>query len=185
LQTYFDSLDQYDQIVTWPIQALGLDLVHDHGENLAHLVDHGFPTDKILAAGIIDGHNVWASDLQAKLALVQQLRQIVTDDQLWLQPANSLLHVPITTKNETKADPVLLGGLAFADQKLAELHTLTVAANQGVAAVQAVFDHNQANLTALNQSSHRNNQSVRAAEAQLSNQKFERQAPFATRIKLQ
>ncbi len=185
LQTYFDSLDQYDQIVTWPIQALGLDLVHDHGENLAHLVDHGFPTDKILAAGIIDGHNVWASDLQAKFALVQQLRQIVTDDQLWLQPANSLLHVPITTKNETKADPVLLGGLAFADQKLAELHTLTVAANQGVAAVQAVFDHNQANLTALNQSSHRNNQSVRAAEAQLSNQKFERQAPFATRIKLQ
>ena len=185
LQTYFDSLDQYDQIVTWPIQGLGLDLVHDHGENLAHLVDHGFPTDKILAAGIIDGHNVWASDLQAKLALVQQLRQIVTDDQLWLQPANSLLHVPITTKNETKADPVLLGGLAFADQKLAELHTLTVAANQGVAAVQAVFDHNQANLTALNQSSHRNNQSVRAAEAQLSNQKFERQAPFATRIKLQ
>lgn len=149
------------------------------------MVDHGFPTDKILAAGIIDGHNVWASDLQAKLALVQQLRQIVTDDQLWLQPANSLLHVPITTKNETKADPVLLGGLAFADQKLAELHTLTVAANQGVAAVQAVFDHNQANLTALNQSSHRNNQSVRAAEAQLSNQKFERQAPFATRIKLQ
>lgn len=185
LQTYFDSLDQYDQIVTWPIQALGLDLVHDHGENLAHLVDHGFPTDKILAAGIIDGHNVWASDLQVKLALIQQLRQIVTDDQLWLQPANSLLHVPITTKNETKADPVLLGGLAFADQKLAELHTLTVAANQGVAAVQAVFDHNQANLTALNQSSHRNNQSVRAAEAQLSNQKFERQAPFATRIKLQ
>jgi len=185
LQTYFDSLDQYDQIVTWPVQALGLDLVHDHGENLAHLVDHGFPTDKILAAGIIDGHNVWASDLQVKLALIQQLRQIVTDDQLWLQPANSLLHVPITTKNETKADPVLLGGLAFADQKLAELHTLTVAANQGVTAVQAVFDHNQANLTALNQSSHRNNQSVRAAEAQLSNQKFERQAPFATRIKLQ
>lgn len=40
-------------------------------------------------------------------------------------------------------------------------------------------------MTALNQSSHRNNQSVRAAEAQLSNQKFERQAPFATRIKLQ
>lgn len=185
LQTYFDSLDLYDQIVDLPVQALGLDLVHDHGENLDHLRQHGFPADKILAAGIIDGHNVWASDLNVKLELVQQLRQIVSDDQLWLQPANSLLHVPITTKNETKADPVLLGGLAFADEKLQELHVLTEAANHGVDAVQAAFDRNQTNLTALNQSSHRNNQAVRAAEAQLENQKFERLAPFATRIKLQ
>lgn len=185
LQTYFDSLDLYDQIVDLPVQALGLDLVHDHGENLEHLRQHGFPADKILAAGIIDGHNVWASDLNVKLELVQQLRQIVSDDQLWLQPANSLLHVPITTKNETKADPVLLGGLAFADEKLQELHVLTEAANHGVDAVQAAFDRNQENLKALNQSSHRNNQAVRAAEAQLANQQFERQAPFATRIKLQ
>ncbi|MGA3232096.1 5-methyltetrahydropteroyltriglutamate--homocysteine S-methyltransferase [Lactiplantibacillus pentosus] len=185
LQTYFDSLDLYDQIVDLPVQALGIDLVHDHGENLEHLRQHGFPADKILAAGIIDGHNVWASDLNVKLDLVEQLRQIVSDDQLWLQPANSLLHVPITTKNETKADPVLLGGLAFADEKLQELHVLTEAANHGVDAVQAAFDRNQANLKALNQSSHRNNQAVRAAEAQLANQQFERQAPFATRIKLQ
>ena len=186
LQTYFDSLDLYDEIVTWPVQALGLDLVHDHGENLAHLQQSGFPTDKILAAGIIDGHNVWASDLEQKFALVQQLQAIVGADRpLWLQPANSLLHVPITTNNETAADPVLLGGLAFADQKLQELHTLTIAANDGLSAVQAEFDTNAANLAALNQSSHRNNQAVRAAEAQLSAQTFERQAPFATRIKLQ
>ncbi|ETY74054.1 5-methyltetrahydropteroyltriglutamate--homocysteine S-methyltransferase [Lactiplantibacillus fabifermentans] len=186
LQTYFDSLDLYDEIVTWPVQALGLDLVHDHGENLAHLQQSGFPADKILAAGIIDGHNVWASDLQQKFALVQQLQAIVGADRpLWLQPANSLLHVPITTNNETDADPVLLGGLAFADQKLQELHTLTTAANDGISAIQAEFDRNAANLAALNQSSHRNNQAVRAAEVQLPQQTFERQAPFATRIKLQ
>ncbi|WP_048000619.1 5-methyltetrahydropteroyltriglutamate--homocysteine S-methyltransferase [Lactiplantibacillus herbarum] len=185
LQTYFDSLDLYDQIVDLPVQAIGLDLVHDHGENLDHLLTRGFPADKILAAGIIDGHNVWASDLQTKLALVQQLQTVVDDNHLWLQPANSLLHVPITTVNETKADPILLGGLAFADQKLQELHTLTIAANQGVAAVQSAFDTNQANLAALNQSSHRNNQRVREAEAHLADQTFERQAPFATRIKTQ
>ncbi|VDG33670.1 5-methyltetrahydropteroyltriglutamate--homocysteine methyltransferase [Lactobacillus plantarum JDM1] [Lactiplantibacillus mudanjiangensis] len=185
LQTYFDSLDLYDQVVDLPVQAIGLDLVHDHGENLAHLVDHGFPSDKVLAAGIIDGHNVWASNLTKKFALVQQLTDIVTTDRLWLQPANSLLHVPITTKNETQADPVLLGGLAFADQKLQELATLTTAANQGIASVQARFDDNQAHLQALNTSSHRNNQAVRQAEQHLADQTFERQAPFATRIKLQ
>ncbi|MFC6164741.1 5-methyltetrahydropteroyltriglutamate--homocysteine S-methyltransferase [Lactiplantibacillus dongliensis] len=185
LQTYFDSLDLYDQVIQLPVQAIGLDLVHDHGENLAHLQTTGFPADKILAAGLIDGHNVWASDLATKFDLVQQLRTIVTNDQLWLQPANSLLHVPITTKNEPKADPILLGGLAFADQKLQELATLTTAANQGVAAVQAEFDENQTKLAALNASSHRNNPTVRQAEAHLADQTFERQAPFATRIKLQ
>ncbi|WP_338209200.1 5-methyltetrahydropteroyltriglutamate--homocysteine S-methyltransferase [Lactiplantibacillus paraxiangfangensis] len=185
LQTYFDSLDLYDQIVTLPVQAIGLDLVHDHGENLTHLLQRGFPADKVLAAGIIDGHNVWASDLSAKLALIQQLLAVVPSDHLWLQPANSLLHVPITTANETKADSVLLGGLAFADQKLAELSTLTEAANKGTASVQAAFDRNRANLDALNQSSHRNNQAVREAEAHLADQTFERQAPFATRIQLQ
>ncbi|MFC6293861.1 5-methyltetrahydropteroyltriglutamate--homocysteine S-methyltransferase [Lactiplantibacillus daoliensis] len=185
LQTYFDSLDLYDEIVQFPVQAIGLDLIHDHGENLAHLQNSGFPADKILAAGIIDGHNIWASDLTKKCQLVQTLQQIAAPDHLWLQPANSLLHVPITTANETKADPVLLGGLAFADQKLQELAVLTKAANQGIQAVQADFDRNQANLKALNHSSHRNNQAVRAAEAALPTQTFERQAPFATRIKLQ
>ncbi|RRK10455.1 5-methyltetrahydropteroyltriglutamate--homocysteine S-methyltransferase [Lactiplantibacillus garii] len=185
LQTYFDSLDLYEQVVNLPVQAIGLDLVHDHGENLTHLLTDGFPQDKILAAGIIDGHNVWASDLQAKGALVNQLLTVVDDQHLWLQPANSLLHVPITTKNETKADPVLLGGLAFADQKLQELHVLTQVVNDGAASVQAALDTNRANLDALNRSSHRNNPDVRAAEAHLASQTFERQAPFTTRIRLQ
>jgi len=185
LQTYFDSLDLYDQIIDLPVQAIGLDLVHDHGENWAHLQTTGFPADKVLAAGLIDGHNVWASDLTHKFELVQQLQTIAGPDKFWLQPANSLLHVPITTVNETKIDPILLGGLAFADQKLQELATLTTAANQGLATVQSTFDQNQANLAALNASSHRNNASVRAAEAHLDEQTFERQAPFATRIKLQ
>ncbi|AVK62820.1 5-methyltetrahydropteroyltriglutamate--homocysteine S-methyltransferase [Lactobacillus sp. CBA3606] len=185
LQTYFDSLDLYDQVVQLPVQAIGLDLVHDHGENLAHLKTAGFPSDKILAAGIIDGHNVWASDLHQKFDLVQTLQSLVPTDHLWLQPANSLLHVPITTANESQADPVLRHGLAFADQKLQELTTLTTAANHGIQAVQTAFDQNQAALHALNASSHRNNQTVRTAEAQLSQQTFERQAPFAVRRRLQ
>lgn len=185
LQTYFDSIDCYDQVVDLPVQAIGLDLVHDHGENLDHLTTSGFPADKILAAGIIDGHNVWASDLHQKAALVQRLLTLVDHDHLWLQPANSLLHVPITTRNEPKADPVLLGGLAFADEKLTELRLLTAAANHGIASVQADFDRNAANLAALNASSHRNNQAVRDAEAQLPRQHFERHAPFASRIQQQ
>ena len=44
---------------------------------------------------------------------------------LVVQPSCSLLHVPVTTKNETELEPVLKNGLAFADEKLQELKLLS------------------------------------------------------------
>ncbi|MYV04792.1 5-methyltetrahydropteroyltriglutamate--homocysteine S-methyltransferase [Furfurilactobacillus milii] len=185
LQTYFDSIDPYEAVTKLPVQAIGLDFVHDNGENLQHVLKDGFPSDKVLAAGIIDGHNIWTSNFADKLALIKKLQGVVDNNHLWLQPANSLLHVPITTKNETKIDPVLLGGLAFADEKLHELTVLTKAANEGQQAVAEEFAKNVAALKALNESEHRNNAEVRAAEANLANETFERHSAFPTRIALQ
>lgn len=34
LQTYFDSVDAYEELVTYPVEAIGLDFVHDQGRNL-------------------------------------------------------------------------------------------------------------------------------------------------------
>lgn len=184
LQTYFESVD-LATVLALPVDAIGLDFVHDHGESLAQLKATGFPEDKILGAGIIDARNVWASDLTKKIALVKELLTIVKPEQLWLQPSNSLLHVPITKESETTLNPVLLGGLAFADEKLAELVTVTKGANQGDEAVTAELGANQADLKALNESPDRNNPEVKAAIDNLASLKNERQAPFSERIKAQ
>ena len=68
--------------------------------NLAHLQSIGFPKDKILAAGVIDGRNIWKAHLQEKAALIETLTNIVEADRLIIQPSSSLLHVPVTVENE-------------------------------------------------------------------------------------
>src|SRR5699024_4919183 len=51
-QTYFEKVFHYERIVQLPVTAIGLDFVH--GDSLALLETHGFPADKVLAAGIVD-----------------------------------------------------------------------------------------------------------------------------------
>lgn len=178
VQTYFAAVDYYEAVVALPADGFGLDFVHDHGENLKALTAHGFPTDKILAAGVVDGRNIWRSDLKAKTALVDQLKAATTN--LWLQPSNSLLHVPITTKNEHKLDPVIKNGLAFADEKLAEIVTLTKQANGEN--VQADLEASQAALDQLNHSEHRNNKTVAADVQAILAAPTERHSAYPQRV---
>lgn len=185
LQTYFESLDYYEEVVNLPVAAIGIDFVHDHGDSLEALKAHGFPEDKYLAAGVIDGRNVWRSDLDAKLSLLTEIADYVTDGKLIVQPSNSLLHVPVTKLSEPDLDEVILGGLSFADQKLDEIAILTKALTDGAESVTAELEDARAAVTALNESSHRNNLEVQEAIANLENVRVDRELPFAERIKLQ
>lgn len=177
LQTYFDAIDPYEAITKLPVQAIGLDFVHGHDENIENIRQFGFPEDKILAAGVIDGHNIWAANLDEKLALINDLKK--SSSALWIQPSNSLLHVPITKKYETQASPELFGGLAFADEKIQEIVNLTKAINDQD--VTEAFEENRQALRQLKESAARNNEAVQAAIAQLPDQKFERQSVYAKR----
>ncbi|MFA9492758.1 5-methyltetrahydropteroyltriglutamate--homocysteine S-methyltransferase [Streptococcus sp. E17BB] len=119
-QTYFEALISPD-LTDLPVAAFGLDLVHGREENLALIAD-GRLADKEVFAGVVDGRNVWSDDVAQTSALLSDLKGRVKE--LVIQPSCSLLHVPVTTKQETDLDPVLLGGLSFADEKLTEIKLL-------------------------------------------------------------
>ncbi|MBC6153420.1 5-methyltetrahydropteroyltriglutamate--homocysteine S-methyltransferase, partial [Listeria booriae] len=153
LQTYFESLDYYEEVVNLPVAAIGIDFVHDHGDSLQALKTYGFPQDKYLAAGVIDGRNVWRSDLDAKLALLTDIAHYIAKDKLIVQPSNSLLHVPVTKLSEPDLDEVILGGLSFADQKLDEIVILTKALTEGVESVAKELEEARKAVKALNESS--------------------------------
>ncbi|MGZ0084224.1 5-methyltetrahydropteroyltriglutamate--homocysteine S-methyltransferase [Caldibacillus thermoamylovorans] len=123
LQTYFESLSHYPEIVSLPVAGFGLDFVHDDGENLYNLKKYGFPKGKWLAAGIIDSRNVWKSTLVQKAALLEELS--AHTEHLIIQPSSSLLYVPITVKHEQSLPKGLADSLAFADEKLDEVRMLT------------------------------------------------------------
>lgn len=120
VQTYFERVN-LSFLNSLPIRGIGLDFVHDHDFNLKQIEDGQFDRTKTLYAGIIDGRNVWAADIEAKKELIETL-QNYTDD-LVIQPSSSLLHVPVSLDDET-LDTSIAEGLSFATEKLDELDAL-------------------------------------------------------------
>lgn len=55
--------------------AFGFDLVR--GSKTLDLIKAGFPSNKSLFAGVVDGRNIWANDLSASLSTLQSLEHIV------------------------------------------------------------------------------------------------------------
>ena len=182
LQTYFEKIFAYERIVELPVKAIGLDFVH--GDSLELLHKYGFPKDKVLAAGIIDGRNVWRANLEEKLTILETIQRFVQEERLIVQPSSSLLHVPVTKKLETNIEPVIYDGLSFADEKLAEIVTLTKGLNEGKETIQTEIVAANEALDRL-QATYRSNEEVRKEISHLTEADAQRDVPFAERIKLQ
>ncbi|MBA2875249.1 5-methyltetrahydropteroyltriglutamate--homocysteine S-methyltransferase [Thermaerobacillus caldiproteolyticus] len=165
LQTYYESISHYKEIVSLPVAGIGLDFVHDEGINVSHMRKWGFPDDKVLAAGIIDGRNVWKSSLEAKANFIDHLAHYIDVDRLIIQPSCSLLHVPVTVQHEQSLPPLLKEALAFADEKLDEVYELT----QYVKGDRTIddFRHYDRHYQSFVMSSSRNVQSVQEALANI------------------
>ncbi|WP_139692688.1 5-methyltetrahydropteroyltriglutamate--homocysteine S-methyltransferase [Sporolactobacillus terrae] len=186
LQTYFEAVDHYQEVTALPVDGFGFDFVAGKAENLAAIKTYGFPKDKVLAAGVVDGRNIWKTDLSATFTELQTLLSAVKDHKnLWVTPSSSLLHVPVTVSNETELDPVLKHALAFADEKLGEIVVLAKGLNESEAAIYGAVEQNRADLNALQQSVHRNNAAVQAELDQLSKELPTRPASFDLRQQVQ
>lgn len=127
IQTYFERV-HLKFLSTLPVGGLGLDFVHDNGYNLKQIKAGDFDSSKTLYAGIIDGRNVWAADIESKKQLIETLQQHT--NQLVIQPSSSLLHVPVSLDDET-LDESIAEGLSFATEKLDELDALRRLFNNG------------------------------------------------------
>ena len=185
LQTYFESVENYNDIVALPVQGVGLDFVHGLSGNTQSIRTSGFPADKVLGAGIIDGRGIWKASLQTKLNLLNELTEFVTPERIIVQSSCSLLHVPVTTDREAKLTSELKNALAFADEKLDEIVLLTTALSSPSAEITAKIDEAELTLQALQQSEDRNRTAVQKAVASISVQQPERSRPFAERHEAQ
>lgn len=126
LVTYYESPDGLRQLLRLPVKSVGLDFVSGGEGNMAALARHGFPKDKVLICGVIDGRNVARSDIPAKAALVRKIMKTagVPEDRIWLSNAAPLFHLPVTLETEKGLDRKIAGKLAFARERLLELQLL-------------------------------------------------------------
>lgn len=123
LAAYFGALgDNLALAASLPVEGLHVDLVR--GLDQLDEVLKALPVDRILSAGLVDGRNIWRTNLDNALVLARHARDRVGDDRLWLAPSCSLLHVPVDLGHEKSLDGELRSWLSFAKQKVGELRLL-------------------------------------------------------------
>lgn len=183
LATYFDSAGEHaERILRLPVRGIHIDLVRAP-EQLAAWQSR-LPADRVLSAGIIDGRNIWRTDLRRALTLLQPLHDTL-GDRLWLASSCSLQHVPVSLAGEQRLDPEVRPWLAFAEEKLDELHVLGRALDGGTAAVRAELEAADAALASRRAGRRIVNAEVRARLARLTAADERRASPHPQRKVLQ
>jgi 5-methyltetrahydropteroyltriglutamate--homocysteine methyltransferase len=179
LATYFGSLQENLPLVAaLPVQGIHLDAI-----NARHEVDElirNSPADRIISLGVVNGRNIWKTDLEATLDWLEPLAATL-GERLWIAPSCSLLHVPVDLASERKLDPEIHSWLAFALQKLAEISVLAKAISKGRTAVQDKLAANRAAITSRRLSALVNNPAVKTALAAITPELGRRRSPFAER----
>ncbi|MDR0303456.1 MAG: 5-methyltetrahydropteroyltriglutamate--homocysteine S-methyltransferase [Chitinispirillales bacterium] len=157
LQTYFgDIRDIYKGVVSLAFDGIGLDFIEGK-ETLALVKKHGFPSDKTLFAGVVNGKNVWRNNYQKTLDLLGEIKKHAA--QVVLSTSCSLLHVPYTVSVEDKLPQKAKNAFAFAEEKLTELAELAMLAEDANYANSSAFKANLSLHESLKQSANTNVQS--------------------------
>lgn len=141
LQTYFgDVRDIYQDLIQMPFDGIGLDFIE--GKETLNLVNtYGFPQDKQLFAGLVNGKNIWKNCFDKILKVLQTLND--KKIKAVLSTSCSLLHVPYTLKHEHKISQEYLAYFAFAEEKLGELKELSILADAADYMKEAAYKENQ------------------------------------------
>jgi 5-methyltetrahydropteroyltriglutamate--homocysteine methyltransferase len=178
LTTYFDELrDNLDLAVSLPVEGLHIDLVQGW-EQLPAVLVSGL-ADKHLSLGVVDGRNIWRTDLKRALAMVQTASQQMDPAKILIAPSCSLLFSPYDLELETELDPEVKSWLAFAKQKLSELTILKKAA-LGVD-VEAELAENATIIQERRAAPQTRNPEVRQRMDQLDPSWFKRNSPHSKR----
>ncbi|MGF7128978.1 5-methyltetrahydropteroyltriglutamate--homocysteine methyltransferase [Paraburkholderia sp. EB58] len=165
LATYFgELLGNLSLACELPVQGLHLDAINARAEVDAVIAQ--LPKDSVLSLGVINGRNIWKTDLNGVLDWLEPVAKQL-GERLWIAPSCSLLHVPVDLASEQKLDAEVRSSLAFALQKLGELKVLDTALSNGRDAVKAELAANAAAIAARRASPRVNNPAVKAALAKI------------------
>jgi 5-methyltetrahydropteroyltriglutamate--homocysteine methyltransferase len=177
LFTYYDSVSDYVRYVSLPVEGLHLDLVSNR-ENLENIRRHGFPKDKELVAGLINGRQPWRANLREKLTILEELSRLAGE----VSVSNScpLYHLPVTVEPEDDLPRGLKERLSFAKEKLRELKTLKEAFLGREEALKEVREAERLLAVPFGE-----NPEVRRRITSLKEEDFRRDLPYRERVRIQ
>lgn len=187
IAAYFGELQDNLQLACQlPVAGLHVDAINGEKE-VGKLVDW-LPVHKVLSLGVINGRNIWKTDLTSTLNFLEPIAQ-KRKETLWIAPSCSLLHVPVDLASEdestSRLDSEVKNWLAFAAQKLDELNVLTKALNDGRAAVADALQDNAQAIASRQLSSRVNNPAIKNKVSDITDDLGERNSDYRHRAAVQ
>ena len=152
------------------IEALHLDLVH--GVYSKAELESVSAAGVHLVAGVVNGRNVWRADVRAALKTLEALPG-ASEGAVSVASSTSLQHVPHDLVLEDPAE-VPVDGLAFADQKVAEIALLARGLAEGEAAVEPELKAADEALARFAADPRKHNDEIRARAAAVTPEDFDR-----------
>lgn len=185
IATYFGALPEasLEAAMALPVEGLHLDMVRGRAQFEAAL--SALPRDKMLSLGLVDGRNVWRTDLAAALTLAERAVLTLGPKRVMISTACSLLHVPFSLAGEKSLDPELKSWLAFAEEKLDELAVLARGVKNGRAEIARELTENAALFEIRRNSPRIHDPVVRARVRDIAPNADRRGRPFAERQAMQ
>lgn len=183
LATYFGALEKNTTLACQlPIAGLHIDVVRAP-EQLTTVVNQ-LSANKVLSVGIVNGRNIWRTDLRAALKTLSPLKEKL-DENLWIGSSCSLLHSPVDLNTEAQLDAELKNWLAFATQKLHEIEVLKRGLDKGEAAIASELKVNDEAVASRKNSPRIHNKEVKHRCEQITEAMTKRYNPYSERRKTQ
>ena len=186
LTTYFDGLrDNAELAFGLGTAGVHVDLVRAPSQ-LDAVLKNAKP-EQVISLGVVDGRNIWKTDLAAALASLEKAKAVLGEARIIVAPSCSLLHTPVDLVHEVKLDAELKQWLAYSQQKLAEIAVLAAALKGGehAANVKPSLDENAQAIAARRTSKRIHNDAVKQRLAAVNAGMLSRKSPFKTRVKAQ
>ncbi|MCF6353917.1 MAG: 5-methyltetrahydropteroyltriglutamate--homocysteine S-methyltransferase [Candidatus Polarisedimenticolaceae bacterium] len=179
LATYFGPLQENLTLACrLPVDGLHVDAVRA-AEEVDQLLSW-LPSYKVLSVGIVDGRNIWRSDLDHALQRLAVLKEKL-GERLWLAPSCSLLHVPVDLAQESGLDDEIKSWLAFASQKIEEIVTLRQALDEEPETVADRLASARSAVATRRSSSRIHSRTVKARTATVTGAMAQRGSSYQTR----
>ncbi len=184
LTTYFGALeDNVEFVKDLPVAGLHIDLANAP-QQFDQVLAAVAPTKLTLSLGLVSGRNIWKTDLAAALKTAETAVSKLGAERVIVASSSSLLHTPITIKNENKLSPEVLDWFSFATEKCGEVATLAKALTDA-SSVKSALDANATSIKARRDFEKNSDPAVRDRLAAVKPADLNRKSPFPQRKEAQ
>lgn len=181
--TYFGDIVHNLEALPQDIFAVHVDLVRNP-EQLETVIGALGP-NTILSAGLVDGRNIWKTNLKKAIETAESAIQKLGKDRVIVATSSSLLHTPHTLASEKKLDAEIADWFSFACEKAVEIAIIAKAVTEGPASVRDTLEANAKSMQARATSTRTNNPAVKDRQAAITDADYKRKSEFPARIEQQ